>query len=204
MSFCSSEKPPGKVMKNLFNLWICVKWCHCSSITRLYRQRAGGERLLHHRCDADSGMTSWLQMACSLLLPVCPNAHHKSDTFDRICAVIHFCLLRRTVEVCVCVLCLRPDCDWLNVFCSQTWTPAMEEGCLIWLRGERASSSATLKTTWRTPWWTPPTRLWIKWPRKYRWSFTGQCPERSHNPICGVYYVQLLFKFQGILDVRWV
>lgn len=104
MSFCSSEKPPGKVMKNLFNLWICVKWCHCGSITRLYRQRAGGERLLHHRCDADSGMTSWLQMASSLLLPVCPNAHHKSDTFDRICAVIHFCLLRRTVEVCVCAV----------------------------------------------------------------------------------------------------
>lgn len=91
-------------------------------------------------------------------------------------------LLRRSV------LCFHPDSHWLNVLCSQTWTPATEEGCSIWLREEPANSSATLKTTWRTPWWTPPTRLWIKWPRKYGWLYPGCHQEHSHKPICCLYF----------------
>lgn len=86
------------------------------------------------------------------------------------------------------MLCFHPNSHWLNVLCSQTWTPAMEEGCSIWLREEPANSSATLKTTWRTPWWTPPTRLWIKWPRKYGWSYPGCHQERYHKQICCLYF----------------
>lgn len=84
-------------------------------------------------------------MACSFLLPVYPNDHQKSDTFDRICAVDTFLFVEGGPWKCV--MCSHADSDGLNLFRSQTWTPATEEGCSIWLREEPASSSATLKTT---------------------------------------------------------
>lgn len=86
------------------------------------------------------------------------------------------------IHVCVCAryICFHPDSEWQNVLCPQTWMPITEEGCWIWWREERGSSSATSKTTWRTPWKTRPLRSWVRSPRKSptthgtRWSVQQQ------------------------------
>lgn len=166
MSFWSSEMPrAGRMMKNPFHFWNCLKLCHLhSSITCICRQRARGER-----SPITSGMLTqtwhhgsrWYALKCCLVTQTGITNRTRLVIEDHICPVHIF---RFVEEVCwsVCVLRFHPDSDWLNVLWPQTWTLATEEGCSIWSREEPANSSATLKITWKTPWWTPPTRLWIK------------------------------------------
>lgn len=167
MSFWSSEMPrAGRMMKNPSNFWICVKFsCLRSSITSIYRHRARVEQFpitIEMLTQTWHHGPRWCVPNCCLVTQTGITNQTHLVIEDHICPVHvqYLGLLRRCVEVCV--LCFHPDSDWLNVLWPQTWTLATEEGCSTWSREEPANSSATLRITWRTPWWTPPTRLWTK------------------------------------------